>query len=72
MCLHRDQSIVGKKHVSVLPVMHIDPTPYAKKHDMNTIQTISESGISDILCMIATAMLNATGVWTDMVVEEKS
>ena len=50
--------------------MHIDPTPYAKKHDMNKIQTISESGISGILCMIA--MLNATGVWTDMVVGEKS
>ena len=70
MCLHRDQSIVGKEHVSLLPVMHIDPTPYAKKHDMNKIQTISESGISGILCMIA--MLNATGVWTDMVVGEKS
>lgn len=50
--------------------MRIDPTPYAKKHDMITIQTISESGISGILCMIA--MLNATGAWTDIVVGEKS
>ena len=64
------QRSANSRNVSLLPVMHIDPTPYAKKHDMNKIQTISESGISGILCMIA--MLNATGVWTDMVVGEKS
>ena len=37
----------------------------------NVKENISESGISDMLCVIATAMLNATGVWTDTVVDEK-
>ena len=67
MCLHRDQPIVEMFHYyqSCILIQH---------HSMpkNVKENISESGISGMLCVIAIAMLNATGVWTDTVVDEKA